>query len=115
MFYRSVHDSERQLERSQESTRVEPTEECYSLTVDDAFVERRASATIERGAFSGENFDHLRQVVWKLLSNLEHAMQLGDRFSLDTVEPALDGTSPVYFEKTPHGLIITREEIPLRE
>jgi hypothetical protein len=84
-------------------------------SVDDAFVEHWTNAAIERGAFAGETADQVRRVVRDLLANLEHTMELGERFSLDTVEPQVDGSGPVYFQKTARGLVIAREEIPPKE
>lgn len=82
------------------------------LTIDDAFVERWANAAIERGAFYGEEAEHLRLVVSRLMINLEQTLRPGERFSVDVIETSLQDAVPYYIEKTPHGLTVAADEIP---
>lgn len=85
------------------------------LTIDDSFVEQWADAAIKRGAVDGEEAGHLRLIVWKLLENLEQTLHLGERFTLDALGAGMQNTVPYYVEKTPHGLVITVDEIPCEE
>ncbi len=83
-----------------------------TLTIDNAFVERWADAAIERGAFYGEEAEHVRLVVSRLMINLEHTLRPGERFSLDVIGTNMQGAVPYYIEKTPHGLIMAADDIP---
>ncbi len=82
------------------------------LTIDNAFVERWADAAIERGAFYGEEAEHVRLVVSRLMINLEQTLRSGERFPLDAIGTSLQGAVPYYIEKTPHGLIMAADDIP---
>ncbi len=83
-----------------------------TLTIDNAFVERWADAVIERGAFYGEEAEHVRLVVSRLMINLEQTLRPGERFSLDVIAPSMRDAVPYYIEKTPHGLIMAASDIP---
>jgi hypothetical protein len=85
------------------------------LTIDNAFVERWANAAIERGAFYGEEAEHVRLVVSRLMINLEQTLRPGERFSLDVIEASVQGAVPYYIEKTPHGLVMAADDFPGEE
>ena len=85
------------------------------LTIDNAFVEHWANAAIERGAFFGEEAEHLRLVVSRLMINLEQTLRPGERFSLDVIGTNIPDAVPYYIEKTPQGLIIAADEIPCED
>lgn len=85
------------------------------LTIDDAFVERWANTAIERGAFYGEDAEHMRLVVSNLMINLEQTLRPGERFSLDVIGTSLKHAVPYYIEKTRYGLILAADETPCED
>lgn len=85
------------------------------LTIDNVFVEHWANAAIERGAFFTEEAEHVRLVVSNLMINLEQTLQPGERFSLDVIGTNIQDAVPYYIEKTPYGLIIAADEIPIKD